>query len=415
MTDWYTASGNPTQGSAGASNVLRSEYNSIATAFSKMPALTGYGGLLVGVNSSGTALQTYSYSEVLSALNITALNGVSIGAVTPSTGAFTTLSASSTVSGAGFDTYMASPPAIGKTNKSSGAFTKLSGGANTVVTGSISGTTLTVTAVTNGELFVGQIISGSGVTSNTTISALGTGTGGVGTYTVSVSQSVASTIITGANTVELGNTNITGNQTVSGNQAVSGNETISGALTVAQDSSFTSTGGVLLSKGTTAQRIALPNGGIVRYNSTINQYEGYTSSPGVAVSTLTYSTTTATLVTSINHGLGSSGTVVITVTGATPSVYNGTFLATIVNTTTLTYTLPSNPGANASGTITYLSGYWGAIGSGAQAQGAVYENSQIITSNYTMTSAKSGTSAGPITINSGVTVTIPSGSRWVIL
>lgn len=66
MTDWYTASGNPTQGSAGSSNVLRSEYNSIATAFSKMPALTGYNGLLVGVNSSGTALQTYSDSEVLS-------------------------------------------------------------------------------------------------------------------------------------------------------------------------------------------------------------------------------------------------------------------------------------------------------------------------------------------------------------
>ena len=57
---------------------------------------------------------------------------------------------------------------------------------------------------------------------------------------------------------------------------------------------------------------------------------------------------------------------------------------------------------------------WGAIG-GAQANGAVYENTQTISSNYTMTSGYSGESVGPITINSGVVVTIPSGSRWVVL
>lgn len=66
-----------------------------------------------------------------------------------------------------------------------------------VVTGEIAGTTLTVTAVTRGVLGVGQTISGTGVTSGTTITALGTGTGGTGTYTVSASQAVASTAITG--------------------------------------------------------------------------------------------------------------------------------------------------------------------------------------------------------------------------
>jgi len=65
-------------------------------------------------------------------------------------------------------------------------------------TGSIATTTLTITAVASGQLFVGQTISGTGVTSGTTITAFGTGTGGVGTYTVSVSQAVASTTITGA-------------------------------------------------------------------------------------------------------------------------------------------------------------------------------------------------------------------------
>jgi hypothetical protein len=67
-----------------------------------------------------------------------------------------------------------------------------------VVTGSIATTTLTVTAVTSGVLKVGQVISGSGVTAGTTITALGTGTGGTGTYTVSASQTVSSTTITAA-------------------------------------------------------------------------------------------------------------------------------------------------------------------------------------------------------------------------
>lgn len=64
------------------------------------------------------------------------------------------------------------------------------------VTGSISGTTLTVTAVSSGQLALGAFITGTGVAANTRITALGTGTGGTGTYTVSSSQTVASTTIT---------------------------------------------------------------------------------------------------------------------------------------------------------------------------------------------------------------------------
>ena len=48
-----------------------------------------------------------------------------------------------------------------------------------VVTGSITTTVLTVTAVTSGTLVVGTGITGTGVTAGTTITALGTGTGGV--------------------------------------------------------------------------------------------------------------------------------------------------------------------------------------------------------------------------------------------
>jgi hypothetical protein len=44
-----------------------------------------------------------------------------------------------------------------------------------------------------------------------------------------------------------------------------------------------------------------------------------------------------------------------------------------------------------------------------------YENGQAVTSNYTITTNKNAMSAGPITINSGITVTIPSGSNWAIV
>lgn len=65
-----------------------------------------------------------------------------------------------------------------------------------VFTGSISGTTLSVTAVASGTIYAGTYITGSGVTAGTYITANGTGTGGTGTYTVSASQTVGSTTIT---------------------------------------------------------------------------------------------------------------------------------------------------------------------------------------------------------------------------
>jgi phospholipase/lecithinase/hemolysin len=68
-----------------------------------------------------------------------------------------------------------------------------------VFTGSISGTTLTVTAITSGAIALGQTLSGTGITAGTTIVAFQSGAGGnineVGTYTLNISQNVASTTI----------------------------------------------------------------------------------------------------------------------------------------------------------------------------------------------------------------------------
>ncbi len=65
-------------------------------------------------------------------------------------------------------------------------------------TGSIATTTLTVSAVSAGEIYPSMQISGTGVTAGTRIVAQLTGTtGGTGTYTVSASQTVSSTAMTG--------------------------------------------------------------------------------------------------------------------------------------------------------------------------------------------------------------------------
>jgi hypothetical protein len=67
----------------------------------------------------------------------------------------------------------------------------------TYFTGSISGTTLTVTGTPVGFLQVGSVIEGTGVAAGTIITALGTGLGGAGTYTVNISQLVGQTAMTG--------------------------------------------------------------------------------------------------------------------------------------------------------------------------------------------------------------------------
>jgi hypothetical protein len=178
---------------------------------------------------------------------------------------------------------------------------------NFSVTGSIAATTLDVTSVGSGLVRVGMAIDGTGVTAGSTITAFGTGNGGIGTYTVSVAQTVSSTTITG----------------------------------VTQDATFevNATDAIKVPVGTTAQR---PVGvaGQIRYNTTLGRFESY----------------------------------------------NGTS--------------------------------WGAIGGGATGGGAdevFVENSLTVTQNYTITAGKSASSVGDLTINSGVTVTVPSGSRWVIL
>lgn len=65
------------------------------------------------------------------------------------------------------------------------------------LTGVMSGTTLTASGVT-GVLAAGQVVSGAGITAGTKITALGTGSGGAGTYVINNSQTISSEAMTAA-------------------------------------------------------------------------------------------------------------------------------------------------------------------------------------------------------------------------
>jgi len=147
--------------------------------------------------------------------------------------------------------------------------------------------------------------------------------------------SPSATIIT-LNSTTLNSSGGALNGTIGGTTPAAGTFT---AITASSDSSFTSTGALLLPKGTTAQQPAGVNGKI-RYNTTSNTFEGYANSA------------------------------------------------------------------------------WGSIGGGATGGGGdqvFVENGVTVTTSYTLSTNKNAESVGPITINSGATVTVPTGQRWVIL
>ena len=128
----------PSLGSAGAGMYVPSANNlAFITSSQNRITIDSSGTVTIANNVvvsgtvSGTGFSTYLASPP------------AIGGTTPASGAFTTLSASSTVSGTGFSTYLASPPAIGGTTPASGAFTTLSATGNTTL-GDAAGDTLTI-------------------------------------------------------------------------------------------------------------------------------------------------------------------------------------------------------------------------------------------------------------------------------
>jgi hypothetical protein len=62
----------------------------------------------------------------------------------------------------------------------------------------------------------------------------------------------------------------------------------------------------------------------------------------------------------------------------------------------------------------YVDGIWGGIG-GAQAGGAIMTNKDVASVSYTIATGENGLSVGPVTVDSGVTITVSTNQRWLIL
>ena len=167
----------------------------------------------------------------------------------------------------------------------------------------------------------------------------------------------------------------------------------------------------------TARSIAVSGTGL-----SVTNADGVSGNPTVT-SNATNANTASTIVARDGSGNFSAGT--LTLTGLT-------FSGNIDTTSTGYIDLPAGttaqrPGTPSSGMVRYNStlgqfeGYgvaWGSLGGGATGGGAdqvFMENGQTVTTDYTLTTNKNAVSAGPITIASGITVTVPAGSNWSIV
>jgi hypothetical protein len=164
-----------------------------------------------------------------------------------------------------------------------------------------------------------------------------------------------------AQTAAAGNWNVGGNLTVSGNTTIAGTATITGAVST---------------------------------SGTINS--------GAAITGTQFN----------GAGTGLTGTAAsLTVA----NIANGSVNQILYQTASSTTGFITSPSVAGTAILYNGSGFVWSTVAAAVASGAVYENAQTIMANYTMTSGYNGESVGPITIASGVTVSIPSGSRWAII
>lgn len=195
-------------------------------------------------------------------------------------------------------------------------------------------------------------------------------------------------IVAGSNTqVQFNNSGVFGasaNLTWSGTVlAVTGTAAVTGALTATLDSTFSSTGALIISKGTTGQRPTAASG-MLRFNTTTTEFEGYNGTAWASVggAALSNDTSTATNVYPL-FASATSGTASTLYTGNAKLLYKpstGEFTSSIVT-----------------------------------AGNGIFVNSQTVSVSYTIAAGYSAMSSGPVTVASGQAVTVSSGSRWVVI
>jgi hypothetical protein len=188
-----------------------------------LAGFTANSSLVVGYSTASTstttgALQVDGGLGVQGAIYAGSLQNTPVGSTTASTGAFTTLSATSTVSGVGFSNYLASPPSIGSTTASSGAFTTLNSSSTTSL-GATTATSLNSTPIGASTASTGAFttLTSSGATTLTN-------------STQSTSTSTGALVVTGGTGIGA-NLYVAGNSVISGSEYITGSSTIAGNIT----------------------------------------------------------------------------------------------------------------------------------------------------------------------------------------
>jgi hypothetical protein len=158
---------------------------------------------------------------------------------------------------------------------------------------------------------------------------------------------------------------------------------ITGALTATADSTFSSTGALTISKGTTAQRPTAVSG-MLRFNTTTTEFEGYNGTTWASVGGAALSNDTST----------------------SSNVYP-LFAAATTGTASTIYT------SNAK--LLYKPSTGEFQSSELVAGNGIFVNSQTVSANYTVPSGSNAMSAGPVTVADGITVTVSDGSVWTVI
>ena len=220
----------------------------------------------------------------------------------------------------------------------------------------------------NGELAINITDGKLYYKSNAGVVTLLAGAGGTG-------------IVAGSNTqIQFNNGGVFG---ASANLTWSGTVLGTTGFTASSDSSFTSTGALSISKGTTLQR-PTPVSGMFRFNTTTTEFEGYNGTAWASVggAALSNDTSTATDVFPLfaNATSGSASTL-------------------FTSNAKLLYK-PSTGEFQASELV---------------ASNGIFVNNTTVSASYTVASGFNAMSVGPVTVASGQSVTVTSGQRWVVL
>jgi len=157
-------------------------------------------------------------------------------------------------------------------------------------------------------------------------------------------------------------------------------------LIASLDSQFTSTGALLISKGTTGQQPGSPATGMLRYNTTTSQFEGYSgASPAwtsVGGASIVNDTSSATAYYPL-FAYATSGT------------------ALNIYTSNAKYLYTPSTGELVAPEVVVSNG--------------IHVNSATVNSSYTIASGYNGFSVGPMTIASGAVVTVSTGQIWTVI